>query len=352
MTDHAHSHDAPHHHGHDRGHEHGHGHGHEHPHGPRRIWPWLAGLALAALAVWAATGVYSVRHNERAVVQRFGRALDELRGPGLHVGLPVGLDRVTRLRMFEVKRVAVGMTIGQRALGRTIEPQQAETLTGDWNLVTVAAVVHYEIRRPRVEAGEDKDTAAHATAYLFRAADVAALIRDAAGAALTSAISQMVVDDVLTTGREAIRAQVRARTQAALDRYGVAVDVTDVLIENLAPPAEVADAFRDVTRARADKGRAVNDAEGYAAETVQQARGEAQRLRTEAEGYAAEVVAKARGDADRFARIAAEAAHSRELTTRRLLLETAEAVLPRLRKVILDDKARRGLDLGIIETEE
>jgi membrane protease subunit HflK len=312
-------------------------------------WGLLAMLALGcALLGWLATGVYSVGHNERAVVRRCGRALDELRGPGLHVGLPYGIDRVTRLKALETKRTAVGMALGERALGRRIEPQQAETLTGDRNLIVVSAVVHYTIRYDP----NDDDPVAKLRAYLFHAADVPGLVRGAAGAALTSVIATMPVDDVLTTGRETIRAEVRRRTQRRLDRYGLAVDVTDVLLEDLAPPQEVADAFRDVITARADRDRAINEAEGYRNRVLPQARGEAKRTRTEAEAYADEVVKKARGDAQRFEKIAAVAATSRDLTSRRLILEAMEEVLPRLRKVIIDGKARTGLDLGLIETDE
>jgi membrane protease subunit HflK len=323
-------------------------HAHGHPHRGRSWGRWLAALLPAALVAWVATGFYSVGHNERAIVRRGGRVLPEVRDSGLHFGLPYGIDRVTRLKVFETRRVAVGMALGERALGRRIDPQQAETLTGDRNLIAVSAVVHYAIRYDPA----DPQAAEKLAAYLFRVADVPALVRNKAAAALTAVITTMPVDDVITTGRQTIREQVRRRVQADLDRHGVAVDVTDVLLEELSPPQEVADAFRDVITARADQDRTINEAKGYRNRVVPQARGEAQRMRTEADAFAMEIVEKARGDARRFEQIAAEAAHNRQLTARRLLLETAEQVLPRLRKIVVGDKAARGLDLGIIEPEE
>jgi len=331
---------------------HNHGHGHEHSHGPSR-WLILILLVPCALLAWAATGIYSVGHNERAIVRRCGKLVPEVRGSGLHVGLPYGIDRVTRLKVFETKRVAVGMALGQRALGRQIEPQQAETLTGDRNLIVVSAVVHYTIRfDPGPDPEQQAKAAKQLAAYLVGVADVPALIRNKAASALTAVISTMPVDDVITVGRETIRDQVRRRVQADLDGHGLEIDVTDVLLEALAPPQEVADAFRDVITARADKDRSINEADGYRKRVVPQARGEAHRLRTEADGYATEVVEKATGDARRFAQFAAEVAGNRALTGRRLVLETMEEVFPRLNKVILDGKVRRGLDLGIIETRE
>ena len=41
----------------------------------------------------------------------------------------------------------------------------------------------------------------------------------------------------------------------------------------------------------------------------------------------------------------------REVTVHRLILETMEEVLPRLRKVVLDEDVRKTLDLGLIEGE-
>lgn len=329
-------------------HDHGHGHDRDHHHGPSR-WLILVLLVPCALLAWAATGIYSVGHNERAIVRRFGKLVPEVRGSGLHVGLPYGIDRVTRLKVFETRRVAVGMALGQRALGRQIEPQQAETLTGDRNLIVVSAVVHYTLR---FDPADEPKAAKQLAAYLFGVADVPALIRAKASSALTAVISTMPVDDVITVGREAIREQVHSRIQADVDGHGLEIDITDVLLEALDPPQEVADAFRDVTSARADKEKVQREADGYRNRVVPQARGEAQRLRTESEGYATEVVEKATGDAQRFAQFAAEVAGHRALTGRRLVLETMEEVLPRLNKVILDGKAQRGLDLGIIETRE
>ena len=129
------------------------------------------------------------------------------------------------------------------------------------------------------------------------------------------------------------------------------VQVNSVTLAAVRPPQEVEPAFRDVVAAREDRQRAINEAEGYAAAVLPNARGEAQRIRLEAEGAAAETTEKARGEADRFERMVAELAGGRELTVRRLVLETFEEVLPRLKKIVFDDQARKQLDLGVIEDQ-
>lgn len=295
-----------------------------------RTLPWLA-------AAYVATGLYAVKPDERAVIRRCGRALMISQPPGLHLGLPWGLDRVARVRPLQMKREAVGMTLGERTLGRRSEPLEAQCLTGDKNLVIIPAVVQYRI--------------SDAHAYLFHVADVPALVRNAVSAALASVVSQMTVDDVLTSQRLAIQSQVMLRAGTVLnERYGGGVQLMSVSLEGGAPPPEVADAFRDVARARGDAARAINQATGYANRIKPEAEGEADRTRSQAEAYGEEVVQIARGDAEHFSLVAANIANSRDLAMRRLLLETMEEVFPRMRKILIDHN-QGTLDLGIIETD-
>lgn len=310
-----------------------------HPNPPpaKRRANWLA-LVPWLLAAYLLTGFYTVGTNERAVVRRCGRPLPELRMPGLHFGFPYGIDRVSRLKVFERKRAGVGMGLAERSLGRRAQPQERECLTGDRNLILVSAVVQYRIADPK--------------AYLFNVADVPALVRCVASSALSSVVTSMNVDDVLTVQRLAIQDEVKRATQAALDRYGAGVEVTSVSLEGVAPPQEVAQAFRDVTAAREDSQRTINEAQGYANRIIPEARGEAHRVLLEAEAYRDEIIEKAGGDAQRFTKVAAGLADNRRLTERRLILETMERVLPRLKKIVLDDSAGGALDLGLIEADE
>jgi membrane protease subunit HflK len=306
------------------------------PHRPSRRFSWLA-LVPWLFVAYLATGFYTVGTDERAVVRRCGRALPELRLPGLHFGFPYGIDRVTRLKMFKPKRVGVGMSLSERSLGRRVEPQQAEWLSGDHNLIVISAIVQYRIADPK-----------H---YLFNVADVQTLVSDAAAGALTSIATSMHVDDVLTVERLAIQDEVKRAAQETLNRYGAGVEISTVSLEGVTPPEEVAQAFRDVTAAREDGDRTVNEAQGYANRILPEARGEARRLLIDAEAYRDETTEKARGDAERFTEMAAELSTDRPLTMKRLILETMERVLPRLKKIVLDDPSTGAVDLGIIEAE-
>ena len=257
--------------------DHDHPHGHEHPHGHARpgwrpnVWLFL----LAALAAWAATGIYMVQPNQRAVVWRCGRILPEPTLPGIHCGLPWPIDRVTRLKVYEQKRVGIGLSLDDRNLGRVVDPRRAECLAGDRNLIAISAIVQYDIL--------------DAKAYLVRTADVPLAIENLATAELSAAIAARDVDDILTLGRLEIQQQVLAALKKRLAQWedegrGLGVQINAVTLETVRPPQEVDEAFRDVISAREDQQRAVNEARGFAAALIPSARGEAERIRLEAAG--------------------------------------------------------------------
>ena len=121
----------------------------------------------------------------------------------------------------------------------------------------------------------------------------------------------------------------------------------------MAPPQEVADAFRDVTAAREDSQRTDQRSprlrQPPAAPSPGRGPADAPRSRSL---RATQVIKIAQGDAERFTNIAAELADGRRLTVKRLILETMEEVLPRLKKIVLDDQAGGGVDLGLFEEDE
>ena len=73
----------------------------------------------------------------------------------------------------------------------------------------------------------------------------------------------MKVDDILTVERIAIQQRVQGVLQTWLDRQEpcgrIGVHVVSVSLDDVKPPQEVAEAFRDVTAARADAQRAINE---------------------------------------------------------------------------------------------
>jgi membrane protease subunit HflK len=127
--------------------------------------------------------------------------------------------------------------------------------------------------------------------------------------------------------------------QNVLDNYGAGVQVVQVQLQKVDPPAQVIDAFRDVQAARADQERLQNEAQAYSNRIIPEAKGEAERILQAAQGYRDKVVAESRGEADRFIKIYQEYKLAPDVTRQRMFLETMERILANTDKVIVDDKS-------------
>jgi membrane protease subunit HflK len=124
--------------------------------------------------------------------------------------------------------------------------------------------------------------------------------------------------------------------QDILDSYNSGIKIDRVQLQDVQPPAPVRAAFEDVVAATQDANRMVNEAEGYENELIPRARARAAELGAEARGYHEAIIADATGEAARFTSVAEEYQKAPEVTKRRLYLETMEAVLPEVDKVIVE----------------
>ena len=139
--------------------------------------------------------------------------------------------------------------------------------------------------------------------------------------------------------RREIESDSRKLLQDTLDQYGSGVEVTQFQLQKVDPPAPVVESFRDVQRARADAETARNEAESYSNDILPRARGEAERITQEAEAYKQEVVARSQGDAQRFLSVYEQYRTSKDVTTKRIYLETMEGIMRNTNKIIVDQKS-------------
>lgn len=338
----------PHDHGHNHGrhhdhehHSHPHHHAHDHHRPPQTHRPggssarrWLAAVGLLT-AGYLATGAYVVQSNELAVVRRFGKAAVKLSEPGLHWDLPWGFAVVDRVRVDQPQQVTVGALVSADAP----EPEtvRGQFLTGDQNLIHLAVTIQYSV--------------SDAPRFLFAATDSPRLIAVAAESLISEMCAGFPVDDILLSAQVTLGNRLEQRLQAILDGYELGVRVLNVSFTSPAPPAEVADAFSDVLKARSDRDKRMHDARSYQGRVLQQAQAQAAKLYNEALVYQERRLAEARGEADRFTQLLAA---YKESTTppgviRRIFLESMEAVLPRIRKVIVNSGPNaQPIDLSIL----
>jgi membrane protease subunit HflK len=289
------------------------------------------GLGLVAgvlLVLWAASGFYRVNPDEQGVVMRFG-AFDRTAPPGLNYHIPWPVESVTTPRVTRINRVDVGFRAAADA-APTARPipardvlEESLMLTGDENIIDIDFAVFWRIR----DAGE----------FLFNTRNPEATVKSAAESVMREVIGRTPIQPALTEARAQIEQEVRRGAQAIMDQYRAGVEIAQVQLQKVDPPAQVVDAFRDVQRANADRERLRNEAESYRNDIIPRARGEAERMVQEAEGFRESQVARARGEAARFVSVLTAYQAAQDVTLRRMYLETMEEVLRRNPKIVVDN---------------
>jgi membrane protease subunit HflK len=287
-------------------------------------------LLLIAVPLWLLSGIFIVAPDERGIVLRFGKVVREApSGPGYH--LPWPIEEVLRPSVTQIRKEEFGFrTVSIGPPARYVdEDSEALMVTGDENIVKLQFIVQYRIQQT-VEGPTD---------FLFNVRDPEKTVRDAAEATMREVIGHNVIDDALTEGKERIQNDAQALLQQVLDHYDSGIEVVTLKLQDVDPPDQVADAFKDVISAQQDRERLINESRGYANDVVPKARGQAAQLLNEAAAYSQAKLNEAEGAASRFIALQEEYARATEVTRTRLWLETMEDVLGRSNLLLMDESA-------------
>jgi len=254
------------------------------PDGSLILW-----AVLGFIAIWLIfTSVHSIAPGERGVVTRFGRYSYTL-GPGVGMTLPSPVDRVRKIDVESIRSIDLGSQSSEDLM-----------LTGDQNLIDIAYSVRWNVRTPEL--------------YLFELAQPDETIRQVAESAMRAVISQVSLQDAMGDKRSEIEARVADGMQQVLNGYRSGIQVQGVAIQQADPPAEVNDAFKEVTAAQQDAKSYVN----------------------QANAYALQLTAKAQGEAAAFDKVYEQYRLAPEVTRRRMYYETMEQVLSKVDKTIVE----------------
>ena len=255
-------------------------------------------ILVALVAVWLLSGIYIVNPDEEGVVLRFGK-YDRTVGAGPHYALPFPIETVYKPKVTQVQRVEVGFrSVGQ---GRTFQqganrslPEESGMLTGDENIVNVQFSVQYQIKNP-VE-------------YLFNVTDQAAVVKNAAEAAMREVIGNSLIDSALTDGKLQIQTE--------------ATQLLQEILESIISNSFYLGTIRSIKLAA--------------------------EVENQAQAYKETRIRNAEGEANRFLALLKEYEQAKDVTKQRMYLETMEEILsrPGMEKLVLPkDAADRVLPL-------
>ena len=286
-------------------------------------------FVIVAILLWIATGFYRVEPDEQGIELLFGKWNGTTTQPGLHYFFPTPIGTTITPKVEVIRKINVGYRsatdLGFSSNSNTERKVTEESLmlSGDQNIADVHFTVLYKIK----DAGN----------FLFKLRNPEQTVKDMSESVMREVVGQRDLQFLLTEGRQEVEQVVRIDLQDILDRYESGVLIQSIQLQSVDPPGQVIDAFDEVQRARQDKERLVNEANSYLNKIVPNARGEAAKLIQEATAYKEQVVKQAEGVAQNFIDVYNSYKDAKDVTRRRIYLETLRDVLEGPNKIILDD---------------
>jgi membrane protease subunit HflK len=292
-------------------------------------------IAIIIILIIVSSSFYTIGVNEVGVVQRFGRYV-RTTSPGLNFKLPWGIEKLTKVPVRLVKKEEFGL----RTIRAGVRTQYARStaylneslmLTGDLNVAVVPWIVQYRIKDPYK--------------YLFKVRNVKATLRDLAEATMRLVVGDRSINEVISK-REEIADQANVLLQKELDEAETGINVVTIEMKKTNVPEPVQPSFNEVNQATQEKERMIYQAKEEYNKAIPAAKGNAEKTIKAAEGYALERVNMAKGDAARFLALYAEYSKAKDVTRRRIYLETLKDLFPRLgSKYIIDAEQKNVLPL-------
>lgn len=290
----------------------------------------IAVFAGLGLALWLASGVYRVDPDELGVVSRFGK-YSHTTQPGLNYHLPYPIETVATPRVTTINREEIGFRSSRgynKAETKQAVPEESLMLTGDKNIVSAQFEVQWRINDAKL--------------YLFNLRDPEMMVRPVAETVMREVMGNTPLSLALSDKRQAIAEKTRAQMQEIMEKYQTGIEVFEVNLLAVDAPDPVVDAFIDVLAAQQEKETLRNQALKYRDGIIPVAQGQVEKLVKEAEGYKQAVVSKASGDAARFTSVYNAYVQAKDVTRRRMYLETMAEIYPGMNKVVMDSKGGAG----------
>ena len=289
---------------------------------------FLSFLALICLSLWLLTGFFSIDADQQGVILRFGQFVRQV-GPGLNYKLPEPIETVEKVSVTRIKKDVIGQIHHHiRERGNTSDttyPKESQMLTGDENIIDMNFFVQWRID--------------NATNYLFSIKDSYKdlIVKTTVESVMRQVISGVNISEALSERRLIIETSVQNELQNVLSAYGSGIEIISVgiLYSYVAP--EVRDSYRDVQSAKADREKYINHAQAYRNEVIPKAKGEARAIIERALAIKNSNITRAEGEAKKFNKIHDAYTISKNITRKRMYLDTMNKIYTDTAKIVIDN---------------
>lgn len=289
-------------------------------------------LIVILVIILGTSSFFTIESGSVGVIQRFGK-YTRIALPGPNFKLPFGIESVTKVSQEKVEKEEFGFRsegtdLSDRLGIDTDATNTSLMLTGGLNVALVPWIVQYRVKEPYD--------------YLFKVKNVRGLLRDLSEASMRLVVGDRSINEVISK-RSEIANEAEKVLQEELDKAETGLLIVNVELKRTNVPDPVQPSFNEVNQAVQEKEKLIYQAREDYNKAIPAARGEAERTIKSAEGYALDRINRAKGDASRFQALYIEYAKAKDVTKRRLYLESLKKMLPKLGPKYIVDSDQRNL---------
>ena len=233
-----------------------------------KYFKWIVVFSIVLILL---SGIFRVQSNEVAVILRFGSFAgqtpeSQIKKPGLHFALPFFIDEVIKIpaQTMHERDVTTHYVPGGGHLPISVG-RNGYLLTGDNNIVLLRAKVIYQIQNP--------------VQYTINNSDSGRVIDGVVSGVLTSLVTQMDIDTILTVGRAQLSSSVLFYSQSLLDELKIGITIAAIELTEIIPPREIVPFFEEVRTAAIYKETLIRQGREFETTSILNAQAEARAYR-------------------------------------------------------------------------
>ena len=258
-------------------------------------------VMVALVVIFLGSGFFQVGPQEKAIILRFGKTVGQgqaaLLGPGLHWSFPYPIDEVVKIPITEIQKIS--STVGwfaetpEQELSGNLPPPgpslipgvDGYVITADRNIIHTRATLYYQVDDP--------------IRYVFGFTSASNTIQNALNNALLDTAARFKVDDVLYSDVAGFQEAVQQRVSDLADQEQLGITVKQCSVESI-PPRQLKDVFDQVTAARQNQNKVLDDAHSYENQATNSADAQASTIINQARSAQTRYVQSLQADAKAF----------------------------------------------------
>ncbi|MBN1907462.1 MAG: protease modulator HflK family protein [Deltaproteobacteria bacterium] len=303
---------------------------------------WIFFNASLIVVLYLGTGFYVVLPYQTGLELLFGKVVKE-NSPGLHFHLPKPFGNALLVDTSAMIRLESGFRTDMNYSGAEPEmylwenmhsqgrytkvPEEALAIAGDENLIDLNFICYYLITDP--------------VQYALNIENAHEILRNLFVHEIHSICGRYALDDLLTSERNEIQANLLSRMSLTANNLIMGVDIKKVYMQEVHPPVEVIPEYRNISSAKEKKDEIIHQASAYSNDLVPRSRGEAIAMIMDSKAYAEEKLNNANGETRSYLLKEQNFSRYKTIQKTRLWWEAVEKVLKDKTLYILPSKAQR-----------